>query len=971
MSSTYIINYSDQVFDGSGNPTDTNRQFTVAPLTTNGTIGPGSNVLDPKAVSSSTTLLLYGKSNEDYGARIQENMVHLLENFSSDREPYYAIDGQLWHKRDGATGRLYVFDVRKHTIIQNQAPNDNKANFLTVAGDETTRLNVLGRSRIRSTAGKIEDYAIVGSATLDIDGNTVYQISPAPDSFKTGWFLGGWQPIRQDNLAVEGDINLANLYKVVNLNSSLITNDTDVVSKGWVNTLSDPAITLSTLGINGLYDVDLTGGGFDGDILIYDALNGVKPWVNVNLENRVNTFALSLSGTNTMTGNIDLGFNKIINSAQINAGDAASTIPNKQYVDQLFESRYTQSINNLSDVHLDTVAPFDVLIWGASALYPGSWTNISNTDFPVRMGILHRTGTDLDANNKMDGPLILSSDHLATDDWTNTLKAASADYVDTQIAEVANDGYIDNMSFDYARSQLDLYHSQYFSNGNAEKGIIIDSTQMRSGYVHDPTDMNNLGQPLSKNPFLEQKRVATKDVSEGNTYPGVPLQGLTNVINNELGKLSRIKDREIATGPLASNPVLLDMEYTVGFNALSVYKDGLKQLSSTFGSAQLAIDVSGTLTSVEFIDIQGTEAEVEDLETGGALSYQAFVADGDWTSVLPAGKTITVTGSTGAVNDGVYTVQNSQFIAPDTSQSPPVGGRVTQILINPAGPGLTEIADLDVTDGSISILMDNTAGALIWGGFPLGLDELTMYNFRISANSEPDVDVFINGSLAKTFADLAYYTNRNTDNAKMILQDGWAKVFSSTPGDTSTVTITDGIAGGTFSQPIESYRSSGGDANNPNWIAIAGDWTDIYSPGFELGISGDGNLDPGPFTIVSVDFVEGSPDATQLTLDPALNGSTDLTPQGSSGSADLITEALFNSIKGGRYGPTDSTDPLNVGYRDYYYRMASPGTFNETTGSTYDFDEIGIFGEQSSVIEFAVEPGTAEVLEIIADNVIY
>lgn len=57
-------------------------------------------------VSSSITLI--GKNVTNFGEVFNENLVKLLENFSSSTAPEHPIKGQLWYNT--STGRLYVYD---------------------------------------------------------------------------------------------------------------------------------------------------------------------------------------------------------------------------------------------------------------------------------------------------------------------------------------------------------------------------------------------------------------------------------------------------------------------------------------------------------------------------------------------------------------------------------------------------------------------------------------------------------------------------------------------------------------------------------------------------------------------------------------------------------------------------------------------------------------------------------------------
>ena len=72
MTTDYQIDFTDE------NP---NREFALSPYTTNGPRSPTNPLLDDNATSAATSLLLYGKRMPDYGERMAENVIHLLENF--------------------------------------------------------------------------------------------------------------------------------------------------------------------------------------------------------------------------------------------------------------------------------------------------------------------------------------------------------------------------------------------------------------------------------------------------------------------------------------------------------------------------------------------------------------------------------------------------------------------------------------------------------------------------------------------------------------------------------------------------------------------------------------------------------------------------------------------------------------------------------------------------------------------------
>lgn len=67
-----------------------------------------TQIKDGQIDQTSTDLTLIGKNAASYGTYFNENLVHLLENFSNTTAPSNPITGQLWF--DTSQGRLKVYD---------------------------------------------------------------------------------------------------------------------------------------------------------------------------------------------------------------------------------------------------------------------------------------------------------------------------------------------------------------------------------------------------------------------------------------------------------------------------------------------------------------------------------------------------------------------------------------------------------------------------------------------------------------------------------------------------------------------------------------------------------------------------------------------------------------------------------------------------------------------------------------------
>lgn len=84
-----------------------------------------TEIVDGTIDQTSTCLTLFGKNSSSYGEFLNENFVHLLENFASDSSPIPPRVGQTWY--DTSEGRLKVYDgsgfkVSGGTIISTIIP---------------------------------------------------------------------------------------------------------------------------------------------------------------------------------------------------------------------------------------------------------------------------------------------------------------------------------------------------------------------------------------------------------------------------------------------------------------------------------------------------------------------------------------------------------------------------------------------------------------------------------------------------------------------------------------------------------------------------------------------------------------------------------------------------------------------------------------------------------------------------------
>ena len=65
-------------------------------------------VVNDGTIDTSTSIGLIGKNYTRFGETLNENMLHLLENFANGSAPTNPTEGQLWY--DSANSQLKVYD---------------------------------------------------------------------------------------------------------------------------------------------------------------------------------------------------------------------------------------------------------------------------------------------------------------------------------------------------------------------------------------------------------------------------------------------------------------------------------------------------------------------------------------------------------------------------------------------------------------------------------------------------------------------------------------------------------------------------------------------------------------------------------------------------------------------------------------------------------------------------------------------
>lgn len=73
-------------------------------------VNKGNLVVEENSTNNETSLTLVGRNLSDYGQIVNENFLHLLENFANTSPPINPVEGQLWYDTTSNVDQLKVYD---------------------------------------------------------------------------------------------------------------------------------------------------------------------------------------------------------------------------------------------------------------------------------------------------------------------------------------------------------------------------------------------------------------------------------------------------------------------------------------------------------------------------------------------------------------------------------------------------------------------------------------------------------------------------------------------------------------------------------------------------------------------------------------------------------------------------------------------------------------------------------------------
>ena len=85
---------------------------------------------DGKAVFNSASIALIGKNYAGYGEYLNENAVHMLENFARDTSPSNPLRGQLWYDTNTGTVKVYHGSTTQFQPVGNNVTPDSTSSTI-------------------------------------------------------------------------------------------------------------------------------------------------------------------------------------------------------------------------------------------------------------------------------------------------------------------------------------------------------------------------------------------------------------------------------------------------------------------------------------------------------------------------------------------------------------------------------------------------------------------------------------------------------------------------------------------------------------------------------------------------------------------------------------------------------------------------------------------------------------------------
>jgi hypothetical protein len=181
----------------------------------------------------------YYNTTVSWGQAIQDNSVHILENFASALPPAAPLSGQQWY--DTSTPALNTFGSTKYTIV---SITPTPTNQFTITGDATAVITaasfvyIYGNATLNTGLIPVVKYTVLSSVfasgVTTVTTTTAITAGANVGSLGYAYSSNDWHNIVVAGFPTQADINM-NGHKITNLGTP--TSTTDAVTKAYADAL--------------------------------------------------------------------------------------------------------------------------------------------------------------------------------------------------------------------------------------------------------------------------------------------------------------------------------------------------------------------------------------------------------------------------------------------------------------------------------------------------------------------------------------------------------------------------------------------------------------------------------------------------------------------------------------------------------------------------------------------------------------
>ena len=388
------------------------------PLRTGFAISPGG-FDGPGGLTSHTSLRLYGRGALEWGESVDENLVRLGENFAGATPPIVPIGGQLWLKqalyvKNGSSFFRWnitssVWDLLTVTTVANsittQVPGVSIGSYVYSTADATLyRWDAAYKQQAASWLPRSLTVQSINPTTqrpaqslLMYDEYTGNWITPSSVVVGAGLPLMGaydgqlyydedtgnlyiwsdrthsWQQIlgpsnAGGSSAASGDIDMQNLYSIINLVTPIDTELNNATTVEYVNDAIDTAINNLSSSVGSIYVQKSGGDTMSGTYTLTGTLNATSTLSAATVSGTTGTFTNS---TITTLGNTNLTTSQFSVTGSFNANNIR--LQNVATPSIGSDGANATYVNNARDYALNTANT--TMRAEAALVNPGSYKN--------------------------------------------------------------------------------------------------------------------------------------------------------------------------------------------------------------------------------------------------------------------------------------------------------------------------------------------------------------------------------------------------------------------------------------------------------------------------------------------------------------------------------------------------------------------------------------------------------------------